>query len=97
MLLEHKPYGTGRKVNSQHGSLKMGAYPLTVHSQAGFTLADTILAKDTLAGPAIKALSMEICLPRSPKVQNHDGTNLLTLRIRLGVLSKTKRFIAIYR
>ena len=40
-LLELKPYGTGRKVSSQHGSLKMGAYPLKVHSQAGFTSADT--------------------------------------------------------
>jgi len=74
-----------------------GAYPLKKQSQAAVTSADTVLAKDTLAGPAIKALSMELCLPRSPKVQNHDGTNLLTLRIRLGVLSKTKRFQAIYR
>ena len=50
MLLELATYDTRRKVNSQHGSMKMGAYLFQVHCQAASISDNRDLANDTLKG-----------------------------------------------
>ena len=68
MLLELATYDTRRKVNSQHGSMKMGAYLFQVHCQAASISDNRDLANDTLKGLVARVSRMV-----STKIRTHDG------------------------